>query len=456
MDELLLTYYGDDFTGSTDVMETMAMAGLRAVLFLRPPEKVDLQRFPGLRAVGVSSSSRTMSPQEMDDTLPLVFQKLKDLEAPLFHYKTCSTVDSSPQVGSIGHASDLGRQIFRSGFIPMLFGSPRLARYSVFGNVFARSGLDSPVYRLDRHPTMSRHPITPMNESDVAVHLSRQTRLTVGLLDIVDLSLTDRELDRRFDALIASSAEIILFDVLYEEHLATIGRLIWKHASEVAPLFAVGSSGIESALTAFWRKGGLIPEAQSPRSPGKVEQIVAVSGSCSPVTESQIARAVENGFGDIPLDSRRLASPSEVDAECHRAVRAALELLTTGRSVILHSCRGPNDLRVQPTVERLAESGSAYARSKIIGQALGRILDQVLRESGLQRAVVTGGDTSVYVARELGIEALEMVAPLAPGSPLCRIVTSGSLLEGREITFKGGQVGRTDFFQDVLEGASSA
>jgi len=89
MDELLLTYCGDDFTGSTDVMETMTMAGLRAVLFLRPPDKEDLQRFPGLRAVGVACSSRAMSPQEMDDALPLIFRKLKGLGAPLFHYKTC-------------------------------------------------------------------------------------------------------------------------------------------------------------------------------------------------------------------------------------------------------------------------------------------------------------------------------------------------------------------------------
>ncbi|MBP9903617.1 MAG: hypothetical protein KBH45_19345, partial [Verrucomicrobia bacterium] len=29
---LLLAYYGDDFTGSTDVMESLARAGLRTVL----------------------------------------------------------------------------------------------------------------------------------------------------------------------------------------------------------------------------------------------------------------------------------------------------------------------------------------------------------------------------------------------------------------------------------------
>ena len=35
--ELLLTFYGDDFTGSTDAMESRARAGVRTILFLEPP-----------------------------------------------------------------------------------------------------------------------------------------------------------------------------------------------------------------------------------------------------------------------------------------------------------------------------------------------------------------------------------------------------------------------------------
>jgi 3-oxoisoapionate kinase len=34
---LLLTFYGDDFTGSTDAMEALTLAGLRTVLFFSPP-----------------------------------------------------------------------------------------------------------------------------------------------------------------------------------------------------------------------------------------------------------------------------------------------------------------------------------------------------------------------------------------------------------------------------------
>jgi hypothetical protein len=34
---LLLAYYGDDFTGSTDTMEVMTFNGLPTVLFVEPP-----------------------------------------------------------------------------------------------------------------------------------------------------------------------------------------------------------------------------------------------------------------------------------------------------------------------------------------------------------------------------------------------------------------------------------
>jgi uncharacterized protein YgbK (DUF1537 family) len=57
MNDLLLTYYGDDLTGSTDVMEALEFGGVPTVLFLEPPTPDDLARFPGARAVGVAASA---------------------------------------------------------------------------------------------------------------------------------------------------------------------------------------------------------------------------------------------------------------------------------------------------------------------------------------------------------------------------------------------------------------
>ena len=141
MSQLLLAFYGDDFTGSTDVMEALTRAGIRTVLFLESPSPEQLQHFEGLQALGVAGVSRTMSPAEMDTELYPVFQQLRALGTPIVHYKVCSTFDSSPSVGSIGHAIDLGQQIFKSPFVPLVVGAPVLGRYCVFGNLFARSGL---------------------------------------------------------------------------------------------------------------------------------------------------------------------------------------------------------------------------------------------------------------------------------------------------------------------------
>lgn len=51
----VLAWYGDDFTGSTDVMEMLSLHGLPAVLFLERPDARLLARFcrvPGLWARG--------------------------------------------------------------------------------------------------------------------------------------------------------------------------------------------------------------------------------------------------------------------------------------------------------------------------------------------------------------------------------------------------------------------
>ena len=101
---LLLAFYGDDFTGSTDAMEALALSGLRTVLFLSPPAPELLkEKFPDLRCVGVAGTSRAMSPAEMDAEVEPVLRELWAIGAPVTHYKVCSTFDSSPQVGSIGH-----------------------------------------------------------------------------------------------------------------------------------------------------------------------------------------------------------------------------------------------------------------------------------------------------------------------------------------------------------------
>lgn len=455
---LLLSYYGDDFTGSTDVMESLTRAGLRTILFLQPPRAEQLKRFSGLRALGVAGLSRSMSRAEMDQELPHVYTRLRELHTPIVHYKTCSTFDSSPEIGSIGYALDLGQTVFHSPFVPLVVGAPVLGRYCVFANLFARSGLESEVYRLDRHPTMRHHPITPMEESDLRIHLSRQTKRSTALFDVLQLSGSEQEVARKFSALLESRPEIVLFDVLTDEQLPVIGRLIWTRASREAPLFVVGSSGMEYALAAHWRAAGIVREPRRFDGAGEVRQLVVASGSCAPVTERQIVWGLERGFGEVAIETSQLIDPEEAEAESSRVVQEALNLLATGRSVIIHTARGPEDPRLATTVARLKGKGmdalTVKLRSgKTLGEALGRILRAVLERSGIRRAAVTGGDTCGFVARQLAVEALEMMAPIAPGGPLCRVNAPGTPLEGCEIIFKGGQVGKVNILGSLLRGA---
>ncbi len=440
--DLLLAYYGDDFTGSTDVLEALARAGIPAALFLEPPSRQDLRRFEGVRAVGVAGIARSLPAAKMEEELRPAFAALKALKPRVVHYKVCSTFDSSPEIGSIGRAIDVGQELFASPFVPVVVGVPALARYVVFGNLFARSGLESEVYRLDRHPTMSRHPVTPMDESDLRLHLGRQTSKRIGLFDAVELERTDAQgRARRLEELVAAGSEVVLFDTLYERHLEAIGELLWDLAAQGGPLFTVGSSGVEYALAAHWRRTGLVrPHDLWPSL--RRERVVVVSGSCSPVTDEQIRFAVEHGFDEVPVRTEALLSPEDGKLERRRLASEALRSLERERSVIIHTCRGPDDPRRSAFAARLDGKSSA----ELLGAALGDVLKDVIGRARVRRACVAGGDTSGYVARRLGITALEMAAPLAPGAPLCKAHAPGSAADGLELAFKGGQVGKRDFF----------
>ena len=129
MNDLRLAYYGDDFTGSTDVMEALSINGVPTVLFLQPPTPDEVtERFPLAQAVGIAGVSRSMTPPQMQAELPTIFRALKALNAPINHYKICSTFDSSPMLGSIGYAVDLAAPIFRPQVIPLVVGVPLLKR----------------------------------------------------------------------------------------------------------------------------------------------------------------------------------------------------------------------------------------------------------------------------------------------------------------------------------------
>lgn len=450
--DLLLAFYGDDFTGSTDAMEALSSAGVRTALFMKPPSREQLRaRFGDLQVVGIAGVSRSMTPAQMEATLPKTFDEIKGLGARLFHYKVCSTFDSAPEVGSIGRAIDIGQQVFASRFVPIVVGAPALKRYCLFGNLFATVGAET--FRLDRHPTMKRHPITPMTESDLRLHLSQQTARNIRLMDILHLTGTPEELAARLAALLEEQPELVLFDVLDDARLAEVGRLLWTQ-SEEGMRFAVGSSGVEYALAAHWHAANMIEGPATFTTPREVERLIVVSGSCSPVTQEQILTAFERGFTGIAVNGVNLIdSERAAEAERESVVGKALEVLETGSSVIIHSALGPDDRRLGETADALRAGGlNAREAAERLGREIGLLLRAVLVKTKLPRVIVAGGDTSGYVTRELGIDALEMIAPAATGAPLCLAHSFGGSLDKLEIALKGGQLGSADYFERVRRG----
>lgn len=451
MKDLLMTFYGDDFTGSTDAMECLEINGMRAVLFLDPPTEEQLADLPGdVLAVGVAGVSRTMTPEQMDGELIPKFNALKALGAPFVHYKVCSTFDSSPTIGSIGYAIDIGYDIFDPPMVPMMIGAPFLRRYVAFGNLFAR--VSDVTYRLDRHPTMSKHPITPMNESDLRLHLVQQTKRQIGLIDLWHMSHTEDEIDAWLNELTESGHDIVIFDTLDIDHMMQIGRIVWSLKGD-QPVFLVGSSGFEYSLGMYLQSIGILQKPNLLDTAGKVDQLFVISGSCAPGTAEQIECALAAGFEGVRLNAPRLVNPETADTERDAMIQQAKDLLAQGNSVVMYSALGPDDPAIAET-NRYMESIDLDPKSSghRLGSQQGQILRAILEQTDLTRVCVAGGDTCGYSAKQLGIYALEMVIPIAPGAPLCRANANTARFDGLEISLKGGQNGTAEYFIHILNG----
>jgi uncharacterized protein YgbK (DUF1537 family) len=443
----LIAWYGDDFTGSAATMEALTFAGLPAALFFDIPRPEQLARFPGLRGIGIAGIARSQPPGWMRTHLPPIFASLRDSGAPLIHYKICSTFDSSPATGSIGAAIDIGHDMFGNGWIPLITAAPAIHRYQAFGNLFAT--VAGTGYRLDRHPTMSRHPVTPMHEADLGRHLAEQTALPTGVVDFVAMK------NGRADAVLAQrraeGAYILSLDIVDQETLAEAGRLVWEHREPTQ--FVVGSQGVDYALIAHWQSRGLIPVVETPPVAKRADRVVAVSGSCSPVTAEQIVWAEAHGFEGIRIDPTAAVDAGRWAAEMEAGVGRALQALSSGRDPVIFTARGPDDPSVAALSAAVAAAGaSAEGVNDRIGRGLGGMLDRIMRTAGIDRGIIAGGDTSSHAALALGVYALTALAATVPGAALFKAHAEAPAHRDLELALKGGQMGTPDYFGRIKAG----
>ncbi len=460
--DIFLSYYGDDFTGSTDVMESLALNGIPTALFLEAPEKEEVEQFRlklavgakdgdhSLKAFGVAGIARSWSPEKMQVELPAIFSKIRQIPSEFFQYKICSTFDSSPEIGNIGCAVDIAMKYFPSSIIPLIVGAPFLNRFVVFGNLFAR--VHDTTYRLDRHPTMSKHPVTPMNESDLIQHMQLQTDREFELWDVFRLNGEYGDTAEAFTKLPTHEGKFVLFDTLTVEHLNTIGSLLIDHARQ-RPQAIIGSSGADYALAFHLQRLKLIKPVKATISPGRAEHMIVVTGSCAPATQGQIEYMEQLGHPGIRMNSLKLIQPSQREEEIHQIFTMADSAIREGQVPIVYTAKGPEDPFFLQTKELLSKRESSDRDTgKLLAGAQGIIIQQLIERWGKLRVVVAGGDTSGYVSKTLGLYALETLCPMAPGVPLCIAHSKDPRYDGLEICLKGGQNGNEKFFSSILEG----
>ena len=163
--------------------------------------------------------------------------------------------------------------------------------------------------------------------------------------------------------------------------------------------------------------------------------------------------ALAHGFGGVALNTDLLIDQASAEEERNRAIKEALGHLNEGRNPLLYATVGPDDPVIRRTVARVRELGIDHSETgKMIAKQQGLILRALLEETGIGRICVAGGDTCSYALRQLDIHSLELLMPIAPAAPLCRASSDNPAFDGLQAASKGGQIGKPDYFLQVLEG----
>ena len=441
-----ILYYGDDFTGATDTLATATRAGLRTLLFLKVPTPAQLAAAGPLDCVGIAGASRSMTPAEMRAELEPVAAFFAGLGASVLHYKTCSTFDSAPEIGSIGVAIDVLRPAVSEPWTAIVGGQPDLERYCLFGNLFAAAGSGGEVHRIDRHPTMSRHPVTPMHEADLRRHFALQGLGDVRSIGWPVYAQGEIAVDAALDDALSNRPDAVLFDVADNADLAAIGRALRKRIRTLNSgkgesngkgiLLVVGPSSVVQTL-ATASAAAARAEAVLSVAPA-AGPVLVLAGSLSPVTARQVAAA--RSFEVVRLDARRLAT----DPAYRETAAAELAVrLLAGRNVL--GCT-VQDAGTSASGDRFSARGLARAG----GDVLVRTLDL----APLSRIGIAGGDTSSHAVQALDAWGLSYRAALSPGVALCRLHSDRPSLDGIEIMLKGGQMGSVDIFERLVHGTA--
>jgi uncharacterized protein YgbK (DUF1537 family) len=419
---LALGCVADDYTGASDLANTLTRAGLRTVQTIGVPS--DDLALPDVDAVVVSLKSRSIEASIAVARSRAAERWLRGRGARHVLFKVCSTFDST-DAGNIGPVMDALRADCAEPIVLVTPAFPETGRTVYQGNLFVGS------VPLNESP-LKDHPLNPMHDSNLMRVLARQSKTRVGLVDLATLSRGPDAVRARLADLAGQGFGAAIVDAVFDRDLETIGSVGLDHR------LSVGASGIGLGLArALVASAKVKPAAATATADAPVGGPAAcLAGSCSQATLQQIANA-ERAMPVLHLDPDRIVAGKE---EAARALAWAKTRIGDGPILIASSA----------TPEEVAALQSRHGREAAghaIEQAMADIAEGLV-QSGVRRLVVAGGETSGAVVDRLELPGFLVGAEIAAGVPVLRTVgaSNGEML----LALKSGNFGGPEFFSDAL------
>jgi uncharacterized protein YgbK (DUF1537 family) len=420
--KLSLGCIADDYTGASDLANTLTRCGLRTVQTIGVPA-ADLA-LPEVDAVVVSLKSRSIDAGLAVSRSRSAERWLRERGAGHVLFKICSTFDST-DAGNIGPVMDALRADSGDAIVLVTPAFPETGRTVYMGNLFVGS------VPLNESP-LKDHPLNPMRDSNLVRVLARQSQTKIGLVDLGVVAGGPDAVRAHLAGLAGKGFGAAIIDAVFASDLETIGTVALGHR------LSVGASGIGLGLARALVASGWIkanaPDAIAGAAVGGPAACLA--GSCSQATLQQIASA-EADMPVLHLDPEQVVAGKD---EARRALAWARDRLKDGPVLIASSS----------TPDQVAALQARHGRDAVghaIEQALADIAEGLV-QSGVRRLVVAGGETSGAVVDRLGIPGFLVGAEIAAGVPVLRAVGAkgGAML----LALKSGNFGGPGFFSDAL------
>ncbi|SHH81042.1 3-oxo-tetronate kinase [Cognatishimia maritima] len=414
------TYFGaiaDDFTGATDLAGLLARSGVHVSLRIGTPETPPVET-AAFEVIALKSRTAPVAEAVAETTKALGW--LQAAGAQRFFWKYCSTFDSTAE-GNIGPVAEaLMAQIGtdQTIYCPAF---PENGRSIFMGNLFVGQ------QPLSESP-LKDHPLTPMRDSNLMRLLAPQVTGRVDLVDRLTVAVGADAIREALAGLRGESLSHVIVDAVANEDLFTIAE-----ACAGMPLLTGGSAIAMPLPLLYLRSGVLSGDNKSYQAPDTDPRAIVLSGSCSAMTNAQVAHYKAQGRAAYQLDPLILAKEGP---------GAAMSWLAG------------QDLAKSPLIYATAKPESVKAAQDILGvDQAGEMIEQTLaacaieaRNLGARRFIVAGGETSGAVTKALGADQLDVGPEIAPGVPWCFCHSGGHQIA---ITLKSGNFGQEDFFTEA-------